>query len=103
MRYTHGLRLLITSMLCIGCTTVDSHDRVREAGRSDALVALASYIATSEGNQRYSVSTRVYCGDSEPCPAGDSAWGASTLRALLETLKATSAPDALRELLVSHK
>jgi len=90
-------------MLCIGCTTVDSHDRVREAGRSDALVALASYIATSEGNQRYSVSPRTYCGNSEPCSAGDSLWGASTLQALLETLNATPAPDPLRALLVSRK
>jgi hypothetical protein len=90
-------------MLCIGCTTVDSHDVVREGARSDALIALATYIAKSEGNQRYSVSPRTYCGNSEPCPAGDSLWGASTLQALLEALKATPAPDALRALLVSHK
>jgi len=91
MKRTLGLRLLITTMLLIGCTTMDS-DRAGEGLLPDPLIVLAKHIATSKGNQRYAVATRMYCGHSEVCPPGEGLWGAPTLQALLKTLNATPTP-----------
>jgi hypothetical protein len=95
MRRTLSVRLLIATMLLIGCTTMDS-DRAGQGLLPDPLTVLARNIATSKGDQRYAVATRMYCGHSETCPPGEGLWGATTLHALLETLNATPAPAETR-------
>ena len=94
---------VISTLLIVGCKSIDLANTSAEQRSRKALIAVADYVAARKGNERYALSAEVYCGYPETCNPGEkTTWDSMTIRPVLARLRATLVSGNLRDALDSH-